>query len=315
MAIELKHKFVSTKPDGGDATLVKPSNWNDGHDLLVASGTVLGRTTAGVGQAEELDITTFIRTNSSIGPFRNKLINALGTINQRGYVSGAATSGANQYTVDRWRVVTSGQNLSWTESEGVRTFTAPAGGVEQVIWGGSLITGTHVLNWTGTATATVNGTPRAKGETFTLTGGANATVRFTGGTFSIPQLEPGSVATPIEARSGEIEFSMCQAYFQKSYAAATAPGTATDAGSHWFRTVTTEDIRPVPLRPNMITNPTITIYNPSTGATGSAWNGSRSTSDTATPQGGATSGFSVSTTGHGAAGDSVRFHWTASGEL
>ena len=33
MAITVKHKFVSAIPDGADATVVRPSNWNDDHDL------------------------------------------------------------------------------------------------------------------------------------------------------------------------------------------------------------------------------------------------------------------------------------------
>jgi len=37
MAITVKHKFVSTIPDDPDATVVRPSNWNDDHDLV---GTV-----------------------------------------------------------------------------------------------------------------------------------------------------------------------------------------------------------------------------------------------------------------------------------
>jgi hypothetical protein len=37
MAITVKHKFVSTIPDDPDATLIRPSNWNDTHDL---TGTV-----------------------------------------------------------------------------------------------------------------------------------------------------------------------------------------------------------------------------------------------------------------------------------
>jgi hypothetical protein len=37
MAITVKHKFVSAIPDGADATVVKPSNWNDDHDL---TGTI-----------------------------------------------------------------------------------------------------------------------------------------------------------------------------------------------------------------------------------------------------------------------------------
>jgi hypothetical protein len=146
--------------------------------------------------------------------FRNKLINPLGVINQRGYVSGAATSGANQYTLDRWRVVTSGQSLSWTESEGVRTMTAPAGGVEQIIDGNDFISGNYVLNWEGTATATVAGTARTKGEVFTLTGGTNATVRFTGGTFSKPQLEAGILPTTFEMRSAQEEWAACFWFYE-----------------------------------------------------------------------------------------------------
>ena len=37
MAITVKHKFVSTIPDDPDTTLIRPSNWNDTHDLV---GTV-----------------------------------------------------------------------------------------------------------------------------------------------------------------------------------------------------------------------------------------------------------------------------------
>jgi len=34
----IKHNFVSLKPDSGDTTLVRPSNWNDGH--LIETGSV-----------------------------------------------------------------------------------------------------------------------------------------------------------------------------------------------------------------------------------------------------------------------------------
>lgn len=54
MAISNKHKYVSGKADGGDTSLVRPSNWNDEHDLTMATGRILGRTTAGTGTVEEL---------------------------------------------------------------------------------------------------------------------------------------------------------------------------------------------------------------------------------------------------------------------
>jgi hypothetical protein len=86
--------------------------------------------------------------------FRNVIINGNPTINQRGYVSGAATSGANQYTLDRWRVVTSGQSISFTNSANVRTVTTPAGGCEQVVdvASNAVITGVNTCNTTSIAT-------------------------------------------------------------------------------------------------------------------------------------------------------------------
>jgi len=145
--------------------------------------------------------------------FRNLLINGNPIVNQRGYVSGTATSGANQYTLDRWRVVASGQSITWTDSQNVRTVTAPAGGVEQVIEGLNILSGTYTLNWTGTATATVDGSSISKGDSIALTGGTNSTVRFSGGTFAYAQLEPGTVATPFERRSYGQELALCQRYY------------------------------------------------------------------------------------------------------
>ena len=147
--------------------------------------------------------------------FRNLIINGNPTINQRVYVSGTATSGANQYTLDRWRVVTSGQNISFTDSANVRTVTAPAGGCEQVVEGLSILSGTYTLNWTGTATATIDGTAVAKGGNVTLTGGTNATVKFSSGTFTQVQLESGPVATPFEQRPIGAELALCQRYYQE----------------------------------------------------------------------------------------------------
>jgi len=57
MAISLTHAFVSGKSDGADSTLVQPSNWNDQHTLTCASGVILGRSTAGAGEVEEITVT------------------------------------------------------------------------------------------------------------------------------------------------------------------------------------------------------------------------------------------------------------------
>jgi hypothetical protein len=143
----------------------------------------------------------------------NVLINPNFFVNQRDYVSGTATTAANQYTVDRWRVVTLGNSLAWTEALGVRTATAPAGGIEQVVEGASLRSGTYTLTWTGTATATVNGTATVNNGAVTLTGGSNATVRFSGGTVSSPALVRGNVAGNVEVRPLSQEFQLCYRYY------------------------------------------------------------------------------------------------------
>lgn len=158
------------------------------------------------------------RNALGIGPvisFRNLLINANGAINQRAYTSGAATTGANQYTLDRWRVVVSGQSLAFTAAVPDRTLTCPAGGIEQVIEGAAIEGGVYTLSWSGTATATVNGVAiTSGGNTASLPANTNVTIRFSGGTMLNPQFELGTVATPFERRPPQIELALCQRYYE-----------------------------------------------------------------------------------------------------
>ncbi|WP_413207690.1 hypothetical protein [Rhodospirillum sp. A1_3_36] len=154
------------------------------------------------------------------GQLCNLLINARGQVNQRRYVSGTAISAAGQYTLDRWRVVAAGEAFVWTTVDGTAVFTAPAGGVEQVIEGANILTGTHVLSFTGTATCTVDGASKVSGDTVVLTGGQNCTVRFSGGTFSLPQIERGAVAGPFDSRHVQTELALCQRYYCRSRAGA-----------------------------------------------------------------------------------------------
>lgn len=57
MAISLKHNKVSGVSDGGDASKVQPSNWNEEHNLTLATDKLLGRATAGTGAVEEITCT------------------------------------------------------------------------------------------------------------------------------------------------------------------------------------------------------------------------------------------------------------------
>ena len=58
MTVSLKHTKTSAIPDDGDANLVQPSDWNAEHSLTIATGTLVGRTTAGTGTIEEITVGT-----------------------------------------------------------------------------------------------------------------------------------------------------------------------------------------------------------------------------------------------------------------
>jgi hypothetical protein len=246
--------------------------------------------------------------------FRNRLINAQGNINQRVYVSGTTTTGANQYTVDRWRVVVSGQALSWTTSGNDLTFTAPAGGVEQVIEGLNLETGTYVLSWTGTATATVGGSAVANGGTVSVTGGVNLTVRFSGGTFTRPQFEPGSVATPFDRRDYGRELIMCQRYFESSWFG----GSLTDSsvGGQGVAASTSSIVCGTRWKVLKRATPTFLAFNPATGAGASVLcTGIESVSISGASGVSAGGVGQILSAGGFTVGRPYTFHYTASSEL
>lgn len=54
MALSFKHLFSSAKPDGTDATKVRASNWNAEHLVTMATAKLLGRTSPGIGEVEEI---------------------------------------------------------------------------------------------------------------------------------------------------------------------------------------------------------------------------------------------------------------------
>jgi hypothetical protein len=163
---------------------------------------------------------------------RNLLVNSNFAVNQRVYVSGTATTGASQGTLDRWRVVTSGQNITFGSAVPDRTVTCPAGGLEQVIEAGWIAGGVYTLSWTGTATATVNGSAiTSGGQTASLTANTAVTVKFSNGTVVNAQFELGTAATLYQRRPPGTEMALCQRDYAKSYALGTTPGTATSAGA------------------------------------------------------------------------------------
>lgn len=165
-------------------------------------------------QAQKLADLSQAFTAGPLG-FRNLLLNPLGLLNQRQYASGAAVGTSLAYTLDRWRVVVSGQSLAYVANGLGFAMTAPAGGVEQPIEGQNIIGGKYCLSWAGTATATVNGTPVANGGNIALPAATDATVRFSGGTVYAPQLEIGVVPTVFDLRPIWLERLACMRYYQR----------------------------------------------------------------------------------------------------
>jgi hypothetical protein len=95
--------------------------------------------------------------------------------------------------------------------------------------------------------------------------GTNAATFFISGV----QLEVGSLSTPFEILPMSTELELCQRYFEKSYDQGASVGTATTTGSIAFRSNGTSHLHPISLKVIKRAQPTVTLYNTSTGGTGS----------------------------------------------
>lgn len=239
-------------------TYPNPSNavFRDGiGDFYDATTGLLGTT----GNAAEA------RVALGIGPaisFRNRLINGNFSVNQRAYVSGTATVAANAYTLDRWRVVTSGQSLAYSPSGAGNAVTAPAGGIEQVIEGNNIEGGVYTLSWVGAGTASVNGVAIANGgQTSSLPAATNVTVKMVGAVSKV-QFELGAAATPFEHRHPGLELLLAHRYYYRN--SSTGQGLVATGGAY----STTSAAFVIPFPTVMRTAATLTSSNlaPTNGA-------------------------------------------------
>lgn len=147
----------------------------------------------------------------------NLLDNPAFSINQRGYVSGSATGSANQVTLDRWRVPTSGQSVPFAASGAGNTVTAPASGIEQIIRASNIRGGTYTVAWTGAGTCTINGVAATSGSQVTLPANTQVSVKFFGAVSEV-MLVPGSSAGTFVMRSASEELRRCQVeYVQEAF--------------------------------------------------------------------------------------------------
>jgi len=154
--------------------------------------------------------------------FRNVLINAGFTINQRAYVS-AATLAASAYGHDRFKAGASGGDYTFTQLNSTTQITIASGkSLIQVVEDKNVYGGSYVLSWTGTAQARVgvnSATPSGSyaASPILITGqtaGTTMSVEFNAGTLSAPQLELGTVRTSFEVRPYGTELVLCQRYYQ-----------------------------------------------------------------------------------------------------
>lgn len=146
---------------------------------------------------------------------KNLLINAGFRVNQRGYVSGTATAAADEYTLDRWRVLVSGESIAFSALGADNTITSPAGGLGQKIESINIRGGVYTVQWSGSATCKVNGVERKTGESFVINADTETDVVFYGGDVNKPQLESGSIVTEFEYRNIEEELILCRRFFER----------------------------------------------------------------------------------------------------
>jgi len=158
-------------------------------------------------------------------------------------------------------------------------------------------------------------------NTFYAPTGATSVVGTNGATFYITgvQLEAGSVATPFERRSYGQELALCQRYFETSYEPGNAVGSTTNPTRciGWYAQATgSYQGARINFAAYKRSQPTMTMYNPSTGTSAQIRNFDLSTNLTGEFNYISVTGFqgnvySTSVTqAHG-----LGFHYTASAEL
>lgn len=169
-----------------------------------------------------LDGTSGINTPNTFA-YKNLLIDAGFTINQRTYVS-TATLASGVYGHDRWKAGASGGDYSFTQLASNTQITIASGkSLIQVVEDKNVSGTSYVLSWTGTAqaryavnSATPLGSYAASPIVITgQTAGTTMSVEFNTGTLSKPQLELGAVATSFDQRAYSQELAMCQRYYYR----------------------------------------------------------------------------------------------------
>ena len=178
MTITVKHKFVSAIPDEADATVVRPSNWNDDHQLTGVIDVANGGTGASTLTGYVKGNGTSTMTASTTIPSGD--VSGLGTM---------ATQNANSVAITGGSI--NGAVIGGTAPADItgNTITAATGFISQNFTGlpalgGNLKSsaGVALLNWdgAGSGNVTVNGglnaNPANKNVSIAPTGTGTATI-------------------------------------------------------------------------------------------------------------------------------------------
>ncbi|KMM77081.1 hypothetical protein ACP93_02670 [Xanthomonas sp. NCPPB 1128] len=185
---------------------------------------------------------TGARARAALDAGRNLLINASMQVNQRNFGGGALAAGA--YGYDRWRAGSGGCNVS-VNSAGLISHTS--GPLQQVIenpqgaWGQPLTLSVEDPSGSlsvsvGGATGTITAGSGRRSVTLTPTGSGNMTLQITatGVTYSRPQLERGSFASPFEYLKQPEEMALCQWYCRAGSLTLRSNGSATSGAGTWL---------------------------------------------------------------------------------
>ena len=267
-----------------------------------------------IGQKiEGYDIVDLINTTFTLGFWVISSVTGTFCVSFRN--SPATTSYIATYTISAANVweyktitVTNGLLYSagtWLRTNGIGLYVSWAlavGSTYQSTAGSWITTGTGNYLATAAQTNWMN----TVGSTFRITG---------------VQLSLGSVLPQWESRPFGEELALCQRYYQKSYTTPSTstgiPGTVTTAqryagvqGIAGTIVYNFNAVLPTPMR----ASPTVTLYNPSTGTSGSIRSGTTNPTATATGQGQLNTGYPTLGTA-GSVGDILTMHYTADAEL
>jgi hypothetical protein len=126
MAILVTHKFQSAKTDGVDTTVVRPSNWNDTHNITCAGGVILGREVGSAGDVQELPL-SFSGGNVGINTTSPQArLDVNGTIRSNGNFT---LAGATGFQIYPYYISASNHNSILAGGDGSLVFSTGTAGV------------------------------------------------------------------------------------------------------------------------------------------------------------------------------------------